>query len=309
MKHKDPFLAQIVANPADADLRLVYADWLDEGGDRRGEFIRVQDAMSVLVPSCDEYVRLKARRAELRQLVDKKWRKAIGDVPRHRPLFHRLPRHRIERWRLVEEFMETWYSPLEPGDGCSQTELAAAERRLGCQLPAALREWYLLAGNRQDVWSKQDHLVALTGLEIEPQHDALMFYYENQGCEAWGIRSRDLRREDPPVHQFFEPARATPSVTGFAILVLLCEVKFAKRTVWAGGQVPQGIVSRELKAMALRKCQITSHYWVTRPVSFYEGSEMIVEYSGSGWIDVTAQSETAYGNISSAIRSQLERKQ
>lgn len=36
------FLAAVVAAPADDLPRLVYADWLDERGDPRGEFIRVQ---------------------------------------------------------------------------------------------------------------------------------------------------------------------------------------------------------------------------------------------------------------------------
>lgn len=36
------FLRQILASPADDSLRMVYADWLLEQGDRRGEFIQLQ---------------------------------------------------------------------------------------------------------------------------------------------------------------------------------------------------------------------------------------------------------------------------
>lgn len=37
------FLADIIANPADDAVRLIYADWLDDGGEHeRAEFIRVQ---------------------------------------------------------------------------------------------------------------------------------------------------------------------------------------------------------------------------------------------------------------------------
>ncbi|MEK6236728.1 MAG: TIGR02996 domain-containing protein [Planctomycetales bacterium] len=36
------FLAEIVENPEDDDPRLVYADWLEERGEPRAEFIRVQ---------------------------------------------------------------------------------------------------------------------------------------------------------------------------------------------------------------------------------------------------------------------------
>jgi uncharacterized protein (TIGR02996 family) len=38
----DAFLRQILAHPFDDGPRLVYADRLDERGDPRGEFIRVQ---------------------------------------------------------------------------------------------------------------------------------------------------------------------------------------------------------------------------------------------------------------------------
>src|SRR5688500_10922713 len=36
------FLARIAADPFDDDLRLVYADWLEEQGDPRGELVRLQ---------------------------------------------------------------------------------------------------------------------------------------------------------------------------------------------------------------------------------------------------------------------------
>src|SRR6476469_3629321 len=39
-------LARVCAEPDDDLPRLVYADWLDEHGDPRGEFIRVQIALS-----------------------------------------------------------------------------------------------------------------------------------------------------------------------------------------------------------------------------------------------------------------------
>src|SRR5262249_20802400 len=38
----DPFLRAILENPDDDTPRLVYADWLEERDDPRGEFIRVQ---------------------------------------------------------------------------------------------------------------------------------------------------------------------------------------------------------------------------------------------------------------------------
>ena len=42
------FLQRIRAYPDDDVPRLIYADWLDEQGDPRGEFIRVQVALANL---------------------------------------------------------------------------------------------------------------------------------------------------------------------------------------------------------------------------------------------------------------------
>jgi uncharacterized protein (TIGR02996 family) len=48
MRDASAFLRMIAAAPADDAPRLVYADWLDERGDPRGTFIRVQCALAVL---------------------------------------------------------------------------------------------------------------------------------------------------------------------------------------------------------------------------------------------------------------------
>jgi uncharacterized protein (TIGR02996 family) len=42
MTHDEAFLRAILDNPDDDTPRLVYADWLEEQGDPRGEFIRLQ---------------------------------------------------------------------------------------------------------------------------------------------------------------------------------------------------------------------------------------------------------------------------
>ena len=44
MSDEDAFLVAIRVNPTDDAPRLVYADWLDDQGDPRGELIRVQMA-------------------------------------------------------------------------------------------------------------------------------------------------------------------------------------------------------------------------------------------------------------------------
>src|SRR5947199_8367617 len=55
--HADGFLARVRELPDADEPRLIYADWLDEQGDPRGEFIRAQVALARL----PEYDRRRAR--------------------------------------------------------------------------------------------------------------------------------------------------------------------------------------------------------------------------------------------------------
>ena len=61
----NPFLQAVLNEPEDDLARLVYADWLDEQGDPRGEFIRVQVELATLTPADDSWRDLKNRETEL----------------------------------------------------------------------------------------------------------------------------------------------------------------------------------------------------------------------------------------------------
>jgi uncharacterized protein (TIGR02996 family) len=45
MTDETNFLNAIRATPRDQVLRLVYADWLDDRGDPRGELVRIEEAI------------------------------------------------------------------------------------------------------------------------------------------------------------------------------------------------------------------------------------------------------------------------
>jgi len=53
MTHDEAFLQAIIEDPDDDSLWLVYADWLEESGDPRGELVRLQYTLSRL-PVGDE---------------------------------------------------------------------------------------------------------------------------------------------------------------------------------------------------------------------------------------------------------------
>lgn len=65
----DELLAAVYANPADASLRAVYADWLSEHGDPRGEFISLQ--LGPATPKAE---------ARARALANKHWRAWVGPL-------------------------------------------------------------------------------------------------------------------------------------------------------------------------------------------------------------------------------------
>src|SRR5215475_10196017 len=69
----DDFLNAIESQPADRTLRLVYADWLDERDDPRGELIRIEEEMRTLPVFADRFWELKPRRNALRAQAGSEW--------------------------------------------------------------------------------------------------------------------------------------------------------------------------------------------------------------------------------------------
>src|SRR5687768_3332195 len=63
----------VLANPADDAPRLVYADWLDERGDRRGEYLRVDLEVARTQPRGRWFFEKVERVQELQTLFDHGW--------------------------------------------------------------------------------------------------------------------------------------------------------------------------------------------------------------------------------------------
>ena len=88
--------------------------------------------------------------------------------------------------------------PLTPEDGVLVVQIEVAERRLGMLLPLALREYYRVAGNLDEINANHNQLRSLGDLEFEDEY--LIFMDENQGVMVWAINTKD-EREDPEVWQ------------------------------------------------------------------------------------------------------------
>jgi uncharacterized protein (TIGR02996 family) len=65
MTTEQSFLNAIRENPSDEHLRLVYADWLEEQGDERAEFLRIEAEIWRLSRRSKRYGELKMRRTAL----------------------------------------------------------------------------------------------------------------------------------------------------------------------------------------------------------------------------------------------------
>ncbi len=109
----------------------------------------------------------------------------------------KIPETRAARWQLLERLIQEWCGRGIGQSGYTTGDLTACERRLGFELPMALREWYLLVGRRDDVWQRQDSFVSPENLSVEA--GVLDLFVENQAVTSWGIREHDLTLDDPPV--------------------------------------------------------------------------------------------------------------
>ena len=73
------FIEAILASPDDASLRLVYADWLEERGDPRGEYVRLWRT----IPAELDADRRAVLEARCRAWIDRhgyEWERAYGLV-------------------------------------------------------------------------------------------------------------------------------------------------------------------------------------------------------------------------------------
>lgn len=74
------FLRAIIENPEDDATRFAYADWLDEQGDPRGEFIRVECSLEELKEDTPQHKKLTKHRGELLEEHGKEWKGLFGKL-------------------------------------------------------------------------------------------------------------------------------------------------------------------------------------------------------------------------------------
>jgi uncharacterized protein (TIGR02996 family) len=153
----DAFLRTVLDHPNDDSPRLVYADWLEEQGDPRGEFIRLQIELNRHGPMHPEYKGWMRRAAELFRNHGREWGRSLGGW--------------VRRCRFRRGFAETVWVEWEHYAAC-----AAAVRQLTpvrdvfvdlAGRPALNLDWLALPTNAI-------HFLPFVPLGVRPEDDRLV---------------------------------------------------------------------------------------------------------------------------------------
>jgi uncharacterized protein (TIGR02996 family) len=81
MSNEGAFLTAIREDSDGDTPRLIYADWLEERGDPRAEFLRVECLLASLPLRDNQYTRLKGRLRSMAARVDQDWVGLVSRVP------------------------------------------------------------------------------------------------------------------------------------------------------------------------------------------------------------------------------------
>jgi uncharacterized protein (TIGR02996 family) len=201
MATEQSFLDAIKSQPEDGAVWLVYADWLEERGDPRGELIRIEEEMRSLPAYSDRYWGLKPRRNALRQGCDKEWLQRLKYGTDYEPVFCEVPDGWKERWRLLREFTERWYRIPMTDVGGRAAEVQETERRLNLELPPAFKEWiaYCHDLNEQDSFDILRDCYEVVNLE---DLSAVSLLIQGGQDVYWAVKKETLHHPDPPVESY-----------------------------------------------------------------------------------------------------------
>ncbi len=204
MSDDDSLLAGIVAAPGDRLRMLVYADFLDERDDPRGELVRLEDRLIDLPPASDEFWELKSRRNQLRATAPPDWLAAMRYGVEVHPVFtHGWPDGWRGRWRVIREFAERWYSVALPDVGGRRGEIAEAKESDSHTLPESVREHIALmqdmaTGGQEPAYGCRELIGSTRGCRVA----TVMLF--RAGDLAFVVNVRDLSSStDPPVYSYF----------------------------------------------------------------------------------------------------------
>jgi hypothetical protein len=187
-----------------------------------------------------------------------------------------------------------WKRPLVEGDGLAEEAIAAGETRLGVRFPAVLREWYRIAGKRDDLTVSQ---VALwLPDELEATDAGLVCFAEAKGLNRWMIQRSDLAQDDPPVYRTGaagpEETPESPTLTEFLLLMLAQDSIVSHE--WSGFGSFWEPAESVLNELAVSRMGTSEWNWPQYPTRFYEGPNLLVMTNGDEWFWFAAADREAH---------------
>lgn len=170
MTQAEAFEQAILANPEDETCRLAYADWLEERGDFRGEYLRIEMAVARGVKEGEDHAALRQRLNHLRAKVYPVWGTTFGlyRISAIEDLVYYL-RHFHRHWN-VSPSMDPSLLPSDLPEG-----LWLIYRELG---------GLFTVGDYDSPLGTQDHLMRPD--QLQPRDGMVEFLRENQG--VWSCR-------------------------------------------------------------------------------------------------------------------------
>ena len=161
----------MLADPDDEAPRLVYADWLEERGDPRGEFIRVQCEREGLADGDERRWALEARERQLRRRYAKGWAGSLRAL--------------VQDWQFRRGFVE--------GITIAAADFLAHADELFRLAPIRRVRLLRVAGLEADL-ARSPHLARLRGLDLRHQDfDTAVFRALIGSRHLTGLTELDLR--------------------------------------------------------------------------------------------------------------------
>jgi len=228
MKTAEQFLVAIEARPSDRSLRAVFADWLMERDDIRGELIVAEEEAWGHAPTGDAYWRGKTNRDALRQAIrampdGPSFLRALGYGDRYMPVLGTPAADWRSRWRLIRELTIRWFGvPLpDVGRPIDSKYHALAEGR---RLSPSIAEWIAFADDLPTrVLAGVEQIVSPARPAVARRDDSTVAL-AGSGYAAYVVNREAISEDDPPVAGARLSGEGTAlfqTVTEFALMTML----------------------------------------------------------------------------------------